>query len=106
VPVDAGEGQGGGADADLRVAGQRYGHIAGRLARQLDVVAAAAAFGDRGGHDADHQAAGVVVDVGDRDIRRIEAVVEQVRGGCDAGGDGVGDIAVIDEIVDAGDGHG
>src|SRR6185503_12156972 len=75
------------------------------LAAQGDVEGSrSAGFGGRAAGGRDNNAGGVVVGVGDRDIGRIHAVINSIS--ADGGGDDdrVADVAVIEEIIHAGDG--
>ena len=54
----------------------------------------------------DGDARGVVVGVGDRDVIRVDPVVDRVAAGRRRSHDGVGDVAVVEGVVDAGHGDG
>src|SRR5204863_655687 len=109
LPVGGGERGGGRTDGAFgRVArGQGDRHIGGRLRREY--------YGERGRpaglgrrqacHRRHRDPDGVVVRVGDRDIARINAVVGDVGAGRGRRDDGVGDLAVVQRVVDAGYGR-
>src|SRR5262249_53069849 len=87
------------------VARDRNRHVGGGLAREHDLERGRAA-GFRGakarvGREAGR--GGVVVGVGGRDVGRVNSVVDRVGAGRGAEHDGVGNAAVLDGVVDAGD---
>ena len=80
--------------------------VGGRLARQHDGERGRAAGfrRDQAGHRSDRDTGCIVIHVRDCNVIRIHRVVNEV---CARGGrqhDGVGDVSVIDVVVDAGDG--
>src|SRR5439155_882170 len=110
IPVAGREGQGCGDGAAFgAVAGvEPERHVGARLAVENDVEAGLAA-GFRGGGAAtaggDGESGGVVVvDVGGGDVGAVKAVVVGVGAGGGGGDDGVGDVVVLEGVVDATDG--
>ena len=91
----------------VSLADQADRHIGGRLAVEHDVkVAVPPASVVAGPGRADCDARGVVVGVGDGHVGGVQAAVAGVGAGRRGGDDRVGDVAVVEGVVDAGDGDG
>ena len=122
--VDAGDGDGlrdvpvGGREGDARRADRAFGRVARaqrrwsrrpvgcELSTTANVAVPPASVVVRPAVGLTMMPDRVVVDVGDRDVGRIDPVVDRVGAGRQRGQDGVDDVAVGYGIVDAGDGDG